>query len=76
MLTPYIRFRGRYSYDGESSRRRNLEYRMAADDPRFDPHVDLSTRLQRLRTLIAAANLLNYRFGRKVDAPIRYCICL
>lgn len=39
---------------------------MAADDPRFDPQVDLRTRLERLRELIASANLMNGRFGRKV----------
>lgn len=39
---------------------------MAADDPRFDPQVDLQTRLERLRPLIASANLINGRFGRKV----------
>lgn len=39
---------------------------MAADDPRFDPQVDLNTRLQYLRPLIASANLINNRFGRKV----------
>ncbi|XP_013193026.2 protein Wnt-11b-2-like [Amyelois transitella] len=59
------RFRDRYEYEERGSRYRNIEYRMAADDPRFDPQVDLRTRLERLRPLIASANLLNYRFGRK-----------
>ncbi|XP_026764532.3 protein Wnt-11b-2-like isoform X1 [Galleria mellonella] len=60
------RFRSRYEYEDRGSRYRNIEYRMAADDPRFDPQVDLRTRLERLRPLIASANLLNYRFGRNV----------
>lgn len=59
------RFRPRYEYDDRTSRHRNIEYRMAADDPRFDPQVDLRTRLERLRPLIASANLINGRFGRK-----------
>lgn len=57
----------RYEYDDRDSRYRNIEYRMAADDPRFDPQVDLRTRLERLRPLIASANLINGRFGRKVS---------
>ncbi|XP_052737383.1 protein Wnt-11b-like [Bicyclus anynana] len=61
------RFRSRYDYDDEKEfEHRNIEYRMAADDPRFDPQVDLHTRLLHLRPLIAAANLINSRFGRKV----------
>ncbi|XP_068628539.1 protein Wnt-11b-2-like [Battus philenor] len=60
------RFRSRYEYEDRGSRHRNIEYRMAADDPRFDPQVDLNTRLDTLRPLIAAANLINLRFGRKV----------
>ncbi|XP_039765944.1 protein Wnt-11b-2-like [Pararge aegeria] len=61
------RFRSRYDYDDEKEfEHRNIEYRMAADDPRFDPQIDLHTRLQHLRPLIAAANLINSRFGRKV----------
>ncbi|KPJ13676.1 Protein Wnt-10b [Papilio machaon] len=60
------RFRSRYEYEDRGSRHRNIEYRMAADDPRFDPQVDLRTRLDTLRPLIAAANLINLRFGRKV----------
>ncbi|CAG9782914.1 unnamed protein product [Diatraea saccharalis] len=60
------RFRSRYQYEDRGSRYRNIEYRMAADDPRFDPQVDLRTRLEQLRPLIASANLLNGRFGRKV----------
>ncbi|CAK1599950.1 unnamed protein product [Parnassius mnemosyne] len=60
------RFRSRYGYDDRGSRHRNIEYRMAADDPRFDPQVDLRTRLESLRPLIASANLMNARFGRKV----------
>lgn len=50
---------------------------MAADDPRFDPQVDLQTRLERLRPLIASANLMNGRFGRKaVSAGMRTkCTC-
>ncbi|KPI93424.1 Protein Wnt-5 [Papilio xuthus] len=60
------RFRSRYEYEDRGSRHRNIEYRMAADDPRFDPQVDLRTRLDSLRPLIAAANLINLRFGRKV----------
>nr|XP_026485018.1 protein Wnt-11-like [Vanessa tameamea] len=60
------RFRSRYDYDEDKEyQHRNIEYRMAADDPRFDPQVDLHTRLQHLRPLIAAANLINNRFGRK-----------
>ncbi|XP_022118387.2 protein Wnt-11-like [Pieris rapae] len=59
------RFRERYEYDDRGFRHRNIEYRMAADDPRFDPQVDLQTRLERLRPLIASANLMNVRFGRK-----------
>lgn len=57
----------RYEYEDRGSRYRNIEYRMAADDPRFDPQVDLRTRLEQLRPLIASANLINYRFGRKVN---------
>ncbi|CAH1643380.1 unnamed protein product [Spodoptera littoralis] len=60
-----FRSRPRYDYDDRGSRYRNIEYRMAADDPRFDPQVDLRTRLERLRELIASANLMNGRFGRK-----------
>ncbi|XP_041973986.1 protein Wnt-11b-like [Aricia agestis] len=60
------RFRPRYEYDDGALNSRNIEYRMAADDPRFDPQVDLRTRLERLRPLIASANLINSRFGRKV----------
>ncbi|XP_045503585.1 protein Wnt-11-like [Colias croceus] len=60
------RFRERYEYDDRGFKHRNIEYRMAADDPRFDPQVDLQTRLERLRPLIASANLMNGRFGRKV----------
>ncbi|XP_072935875.1 protein Wnt-11b-like isoform X2 [Epargyreus clarus] len=60
------RFRSRYDYDDRDFRHRNIEYRMAADDPRFDPQVDLRTRLEHLRPLIASANLINSRFGRKV----------
>ncbi|KAI8430002.1 hypothetical protein MSG28_000449 [Choristoneura fumiferana] len=69
--------RKRYEFEERSSRYRNLEYRMAADDPRFDPHVDLRTRLQRLRPLIASANLINARFGRKaVSTAMRTkCTC-
>ncbi|CAG9108225.1 unnamed protein product [Plutella xylostella] len=75
------RFRDRYDYPDRSSRyrgrARNLEYRMAADDPRFDPRVDLRTRLETLRPLIASANLLNSRFGRKaVSSGMRTkCTC-
>ncbi|XP_032519383.2 protein Wnt-11b-2-like isoform X1 [Danaus plexippus] len=61
------RFRSRYDYEEDKEiQYRNIEYRMAADDPRFDPQVDLNTRLQYLRPLIASANLINNRFGRKV----------
>ncbi|KAM3966759.1 protein Wnt-11b-2 [Aphomia sociella] len=71
------RFRSRYEYEDRGSRYRNIEYRMAADDPRFDPQVDLRTRLESLRPLIASANLLNYRFGRNVvSAGMRTkCTC-
>ncbi|XP_050673413.1 protein Wnt-11b-like isoform X2 [Leptidea sinapis] len=71
------RFRDRYDYDDRGFRHRNIEYRMAADDPRFDPQVDLQTRLERLRPLIASANLMNGRFGRKmVSSSIRTkCTC-
>lgn len=44
---------------------------MAADDPRFDPQVDLQTRLEKLRPLIASANLINGRFGRKVQSATK-----
>ncbi|KAG7304533.1 hypothetical protein JYU34_011482 [Plutella xylostella] len=71
------RFRDRYDYPDRSSRyrgrARNLEYRMAADDPRFDPRVDLRTRLETLRPLIASANLLNSRFGRKAAGKSFVC---
>nr|XP_021183712.2 protein Wnt-11b-2 isoform X1 [Helicoverpa armigera] len=72
-----FRSRPRYEYEDRSSRYRNIEYRMAADDPRFDPQVDLRTRLERLRELIASANLMNGRFGRKaVSAGMRTkCTC-
>ncbi|CAH0722696.1 unnamed protein product, partial [Brenthis ino] len=62
------RFRSRYDYEDDEKeyQYRNIEYRMAADDPRFDPQVDLHTRLHHLRTLIASANLVNNRFGRRV----------
>ncbi|KAF9415202.1 hypothetical protein HW555_007078 [Spodoptera exigua] len=72
-----FRSRPRYDYDDRGSRYRNIEYRMAADDPRFDPQVDLRTRLERLRELIASANLINGRFGRKaVSAGMRTkCTC-
>ncbi|KAL4715222.1 hypothetical protein ACJJTC_007804 [Scirpophaga incertulas] len=71
------RFRSRYRYEDRGSRHRNIEYRMAADDPRFDPQVDLRTRLEHLRPLIASANLLNSRYGRKaVSAGMRTkCTC-
>ncbi|XP_063547392.1 uncharacterized protein LOC134754872 [Cydia strobilella] len=71
------RFRPRYDFEDRSFRYRNLEYRMAADDPRFDPQVDLRTRLQRLRPFIASANLINVRFGRKaVSLAMRTkCTC-
>lgn len=62
----YENYDSRYEYDDRGFRHRNIEYRMAADDPRFDPQVDLQTRLERLRPLIASANLMNVRFGRKV----------
>lgn len=66
IISHYIAFL-RYDYDDEKElEHRNIEYRMAADDPRFDPQIDLHTRLQHLRPLIAAANLINSRFGRKV----------
>ncbi|CAH2068791.1 unnamed protein product, partial [Iphiclides podalirius] len=69
--------RKRYEYDDRGSRHRNIEYRMAADDPRFDPQVDLRTRLDTLRPLIATANLMNSRFGRKaVSSGMRTkCTC-
>ncbi|XP_028175110.1 protein Wnt-11-like [Ostrinia furnacalis] len=72
-----FRSRSRYEYEDRGSRYRNIEYRMAADDPRFDPQVDLRTRLERLRPLIASANLLNARFGRKaVSTGMRTkCTC-
>ncbi|GBP59651.1 Protein Wnt-4 [Eumeta japonica] len=75
------RFRSRYDVEprglNRGSRYRDLEYRMAADDPRFDPHVDVATRLARLRPLIATANLINIRFGRKtVSVAMRTkCTC-
>lgn len=72
-----FRSRARYDYEDRGSKYRNIEYRMAADDPRFDPQVDLQTRLERLRPLIASANLMNGRFGRKaVSAGMRTkCTC-
>ncbi|XP_028028398.1 protein Wnt-11b-like [Bombyx mandarina] len=72
-----FRPRPRYEFEDRGSRYRNIEYRMAADDPRFDPQVDLRTRLERLRPLIAAANLINGRFGRKaVSSGMRTkCTC-
>ncbi|CAH0600312.1 unnamed protein product [Chrysodeixis includens] len=72
-----FRSRQRYEYEDRGSRYRNIEYRMAADDPRFDPQVDLRTRLERLRPLIASANLMNGRFGRKaVSSGMRTkCTC-
>lgn len=71
MVSSYVRNQNvlryiRYQYEDRGSRYRNIEYRMAADDPRFDPQVDLRTRLEQLRALIASANLINGRFGRKV----------
>ncbi|KOB72009.1 Protein Wnt [Operophtera brumata] len=34
-----FRSRSRYDYEDRGSRYRNIEYRMAADDPRFDPQA-------------------------------------